>query len=107
MSQDISVFDKPSVNEISQYTMKSGYTSKSWVNNNNYSNVHVNVNKSIFNNNNNNNNVLVERNNNNHNNNINGNINLSSNNNYTSGVSDYNIVMSNNQNNLTSYVQID
>lgn len=107
MSQDISVFDKPSVNEISQYTMKSGYTSKSWVNNNNYSNVNVN-NKSIFNNNN-NNNVLVERNNfnGNGNNNINGNINLSSNNNYTSGVSDYNVVMSNNQNNLTSYVQID
>jgi len=38
MSQDISVFDKPSVNEISQYTMKSGYTSKSWLNNNNINN---------------------------------------------------------------------
>lgn len=34
MSQDISFFDKPSMNEISQYTMKSGHTSKSWVANN-------------------------------------------------------------------------
>ena len=47
MSQDISVFDKPSVNEISQYTMKSGYTSKSWLNNNYTNNNMTNNNNNL------------------------------------------------------------